>query len=166
VSTKGGDHGSLPRANEHVGRATLRLLRAVVSERRLPTELWDTAVTAVKHAPNPAQGAAIAYAAWTNGACERAGRAPHDLVGIVTGKTTTVHASRLDYYDDDAIGVGADGRVRRRAAHEAFGFQVARLGGHRRAEDGLGWLAGSSGRYGAGSRTPKSRSSGASSATR
>jgi hypothetical protein len=25
------------------------------------------------------------------------------------------------------------------AAHEAFGFQVARLGGHRRAEDGLGW---------------------------
>ncbi len=27
----------------------------------------------------------------------------------------------------------------RQAAHEAFGFQVARLGGHRRAEDGLGW---------------------------
>ncbi len=61
------------------------------------------------------------------------------VTGIVTGKTTTVHASRLDYYDDAAVGVGADVRVRRQAAHEAFGFQVARLGGHRRAEDGLGW---------------------------
>jgi hypothetical protein len=34
---------------------------------------------------------------------------------------------------------GADGRVRQQAAHEAFGFQVARLGGHRRPEGGLGW---------------------------
>jgi hypothetical protein len=48
VSTKGGDHGSMPRADERVGRATLRLLRAVVNERRLPTELWDTAVTAAR----------------------------------------------------------------------------------------------------------------------
>jgi hypothetical protein len=41
--------------------------------------------------------------------------------------------------DDAAVGVGADGRVRQQAAHEAFGFQVARLGRHRRAQDGLGW---------------------------
>jgi hypothetical protein len=62
-----------------------------------------------------------------------------EVKDIVTGKTATVHASRLEYYDDAAVRAGADVRVRQQAAHEAFGFQVARLGGHRRAEDGLGW---------------------------
>ncbi len=63
----------------------------------------------------------------------------YEVRNIVTGKTTTVHASRLEYYDEAAVGASADGRARQQAAHEAFGFQVARLGGHRRAEDGLGW---------------------------
>jgi surface protein len=39
-------------ACERAGRAALRLLRAVVSERRLPTELWHTAVPVVEHALN------------------------------------------------------------------------------------------------------------------
>jgi hypothetical protein len=63
----------------------------------------------------------------------------YEVRNIVTGKTTTVHASRLEHYDDAAVGASADGRVRQQVAHETFGFQVARLGGHRRAEDGLGW---------------------------
>jgi hypothetical protein len=85
-----------------------------------------------------------------------------EIKDIVTGKTTTVHASHLDYYDDAAVGAGADERVRRQAAHEAFLKSPGSedTGGQRTA-----W-AGSCGRYGAGSRTPRSRSSGARSATR
>jgi hypothetical protein len=58
---------------------------------------------------------------------------------IVTAKIETVHASRLEYYDDAQANVRGDERLRAQAAHETFGFQVSRIGGHRRAEDGAGW---------------------------
>ncbi len=32
-----------------------------------------------------------------------------------------------------------DERLRAQAAHETFGFQVSKIGDHRRAEDGSGW---------------------------
>ncbi len=58
---------------------------------------------------------------------------------IVTAKLEMVHASRLEYYDDALANVRGDECVRAQAAHETFGFQVSKIGGHRRAEDGVGW---------------------------
>ena len=36
----------------------------------------------------------------------------YEIKDLVTGKTATVHASRLEYYDGAVAGVSADGRVR------------------------------------------------------
>ncbi len=58
----------------------------------------------------------------------------YQVKNLLTGTTTTEHASHLEYYDDATVHITA--HIRNQVAHETYGFEVRRIEAHRENEDG------------------------------